>query len=206
MRSAVKTFMLASTIALALPSLANARGFKHDNISPLSTPVNIEVVLSEEMQHRANNLPTRLRDRNSGSSRSVNAGFGNNGYYGEKSLNRLAESLEKKMTKRFEKKGISVSEDAPVTMRVIIEEAKNNRPTFRQLSQQPGLSFQSFGLGGASLSADLIDKDGASLGTMSYSYYETDFRQAINRFGPIWTDANRGFSRFANHAAKKLSN
>jgi len=98
-----------------------------------------------------------------------------------------------------------VSDDAPVTLRVTIENAKNNRPTFEQLSQDINLSFQSFGVGGAEMSAELVDQDGNSLGTMSYTYYETDIRQN-QQFASIWFDANRSFSRFANRAAKTLAN
>lgn len=205
MRSKFKTLFIASVLSLSLPSFAQARAFKHNISAPLSSPVKIEVVLSEDMQHRANNLPKKLSSRNSAISRGTRAGFGNNGYYGEKSLNQLATTLEKKMTKKFTKKGIVISDDAPVTMRVTIEDAKNNRPTFQQLSFQPSLSFQSFSLGGATLSADLIGQDGASLGTMNYRYYEHDlfFSQ---RFSGIWQDARRSFDRFANHAVKRLKN
>lgn len=205
MRSTFKTFVLAGAIALALPSLANARGFKNTVAAPLTTAVKIEVVLSEEMQHRANNLPTKLSDRNATSTRGLNRSFSSNGFYGERDLEILTKSLEKKMTRKFAKKGITVSDDAPVTLRVTLEAAKNNRPTPAQLRKDINLSFQSFGIGGAEMSADLIGADGNSLGTMSYDYYESDIRQN-QQFASTWYDANRSFSRFANRAAKTLAN
>lgn len=205
MRPTFQTLAMAAVITLAVPSLTHARAFEHNIAAPLSSSVKIEVVLSEDMRHRANNLPKKLSDRNSVASRGLRAGFSNNGYYGDKSLEQLVVSLEKKMTKRFTKKGIEISDDAPVIMRVTIEDAKNNRPTFEQLGVQPNLSFRSFSLGGAKLSANLIGADGASLGTMAYKYYESDL-QFNQQFSGIWHDANRSFSLFANHAAKHLKN
>jgi len=205
MRPMFKAIFIASVLSLAVPTLTHARAFEHTIAAPLSSPVKIEVVLSEDMQHRANNLAKKISDRNFGASRGARAGFGNNGYYGEKDLERLTELLEKRMVKKFAKKGIILSDDAPVTMRITIEDAKNNRPTFKQLSVQPSLSFNSFGTGGAELSADLIGQDGTSLGTMHYRYFEQDLR-FNQQFSGIWQDANRSFARFANHAAKHLSN
>jgi len=204
MRTIIQTIMLASAIVLAAPNLAQARGLKHTITEPLSTAVKIEVVLSEDMQHRANNLPAKFSDRATGS-RGFNRGFSSNGLYGEKALQTLVESLEGKMTRRFTKKGISVSDDAPVTLRVTLEDARNNRPTFRQLSAQPGLSFSSIAQGGAKMSADLVDQDGTSLGTMTYTYYENDFNSGLISTG-VWQDAHRSFERFARRAAKTLTN
>jgi len=205
MRTTIKTLVLAGAISLALPSLANARKFENTIASPLTTSVKIEIVMSEEMQHRANNLPTKLRDRDVSSSRGLNRSFSSNGFLGERDLDILARDLEKKMTRKFTKKGIMVSEDAPVTLLVTLENAKNNRPTPAQLRKDINLSFQSFAVGGAEMSADLIDADGQSLGTMSYKFYENDIFQN-QQFGGIWQDANRSFSRFAKNAAKTLAN
>lgn len=205
MRSTLKTFMLASAIALAVPSLAQARGLKHTLTQPVASPVKIEVVLSEDMQHRANNLPKKLSDRG-GPPLSRHNGFSSNGFYGDRALQGLVESLEDKMTRRFTKKGITVTDDAPVTIRVTIEDAKNNRPTLEQISTQPSLSFQSLAQGGASIHADIISQNGSSLGAMDYSYYETNFFNKGGRFPGVWQDANRSFTYFANKAAKALAN
>ncbi len=207
MQSIFKTLIIASTIALALPSFAHAdaRVFTNTITAPLTTPVKIEIVLSKEMQHRANNLPTKLIDRNRSSSRGLNNAFSSNGYYGEKALDQLVSALEKTMTQKFTKKGIVISDDAPATMRITIERAKNNRPTPTQLRKDINLSFQSFGIGGAELSAELIDQDGNSLGKIHHEYYETDIRQN-QQVASIWFDAKRSFNRFANKAAKILAN
>ena len=204
MRSVLKTVFLASALTLAAPALTHASEVYKATVSPLTTAVNIDIVYSEDMQYRANNLPKSISLRGLGTSRGTSSGFFGNGYYGEKSLNNLAKSLETKMSKRFAKKGIVISDDAPVTMRVTITDVKNNRPTFKQISQEPGLSFQSIAIGGAELNAEFIDQDGTLLGSMHYSYFERDFD--ISRdFSSVWFDANRGFTLFAKEAAKTLA-
>jgi hypothetical protein len=195
------SFVLASSLALATPALAGGIGYDSTISSPLTTAVKLDVRLSEDMQHRANNLPEKLSDR--GSSNRIRGGFGNNGFYGERDLNRLNEKLSKRLTQGLSKKGIEVSDDAPVTLVVTLEDAKPNRPTFKQLSRDPGLSFQSFSLGGAELTGELVDAQGNVLGTMDYRWYESDIRDAA--FGGTWTDAGIAIRRFANHAVKDLA-
>lgn len=201
MRLLIASSILAASFAIAAPAAAK-RGFDSTVTAPLSSAVKLEIVLSEDMLYRANNLPEKLSDR--GNARSSRSGFSGNGFYGEKDLNRLTERLESKLEQRLVKKGIQVSDTASTVLRITIEDAKPNRPTFRQLSVEPGLSYQSFGNGGAELQAELIAAGGQSLGTMSYEWYENDIRDA--QFGGTWTDAHRAFGRFARHAAKTLAN
>ena len=206
MRKTLQNLIIASAFALAAPSFAQARGILEHNITtPLSTPIKIDIVYSEDMQHRANNLPESNKLKGLGVTRGARSGFAGNGYYGEQSLEHLAKSLKRKMTNKFKKTGISVSDDAPTTMRITIVDAKNNRPTGNQLSNQPGLSYTSFGLGGATLNAELLDQNGNSLGTMTYSYFETDIDLSA-QFSGMWHDANRSFRFFAKKAAKTLAN
>lgn len=205
MKSHLKIFslsvVLASSLTLASPALAGSVGYDSTISAPLTTAVKIDVRLSEDMQYRANNLPKKLSDR--GSSNRMRGGFGNNGFYGEKDLNRLNEKLSKRLTQGLSKKGIEVSDSAPVTLVVTLEDAKPNRPTFEQLSRDPSLSFQSFSIGGAELTGELVDAQGNILGTMDYRWYENDIRDAA--FGGTWGDAGIAIRRFANHAAKDLA-
>ena len=166
------------------------------------SPVSLDVQLSEDLAYRANNLPKKLIDR--GSSRGLNNGFSGNGFYGERSLEELREDLVEDMTKRLEKEGLQVEDNAPAKLVLIIEDAKNNRPTFEQLSREPGLSLQSFGVGGAEIKGELFDAAGSSLGTMDYRYFESNIRDA--QYGvSTWSDANRAFGRFSRKAAKDLA-
>jgi hypothetical protein len=82
---------------------------------------------------------------------------------------------------------------------LVIEDAKPNRPTARQLSKTPGLSLDSFGVGGARITGVYVDPTGAST-PIDYSWFETDIRQA--RHAATWTDAGTAFDRLAVRLAK----
>jgi hypothetical protein len=202
MRTILASSLIALSLSIALPAVSKSRGFDSTVTAPVTTAVKIEVVMSEDMAYRANNLPKKISDR--GNARSLRSGFSGNGFYGDRELERLTERLESKLEKRLSRKGIEVSDTAPTVLRVTIEDAKPNRPTFNQLSKEPSLSYQSFANGGAELEAELVAAGGRSLGTMSYVYYENDIRDA--RFGGTWSDAHRAFGRFARSAAKTLAN
>jgi len=161
----------------------------------------VEVRLSDDLAYRADNLPEKLSDRSGGGGRST--AFSDNGFYGERDLNRLQARLEERLIKQLSKRGVSVSDTASTVLRVTLDDAKNNRPTFRQLGKDPGLSYQSFGIGGAEIDAELIRAGGDVVGTMSYEWYENDFRDA--QFGGTWSDAHRAIDRFTKKAAKTLA-
>jgi len=196
---------LFAPIALT-PTIASAKssGFSSTVSAPLQAPVKIEVVLSEDLAYRADNLPRKLSDR--GSASGLRSGFTGNGFYGDKALSDLVEEVYEELNQDFAERGVVVSDNATTTLRVTIEDAKNNRPTFEQLSKEPSLSFESFGTGGAELSAELLDATGQPLGTMSYRWFET----SIDRYGfaqanGVWSDARRAISRFSKKTAKSLS-
>jgi hypothetical protein len=199
----LSALFLATAALTAAPLAASAGGIGYESsvTTKISSPVNIEVKLSDDLAHRANNLPEKLRDRSSSSR--LNSGFANNGFYGDKELTKLTERLEEKVEQRFEKVGLSVADEAPVKLVLTLEDARPNRPTFEQLSREPGLSFQSFGIGGAEITGELFDTEGNSLGTVEYRWFENDIRDA--RFGGTWTDANRAISRFAKRVSKDLT-
>lgn len=194
---------LTLSFVTAAPALAkSSQKFESSFAAPVSTAVKVEVVLGEDLAYRANNLPKKLRDR--GHSVRSRSGFSQNGYYGERDLNRLTSRLEERMTKRLMKEGIDVSDTAVTTLRVVLTDAHNNRPTFKQMSKEAGLSHQSFGNGGASMEGQLLTSDGRSLGEISYAWYENDIRDAA--YGHTWSDANRAIDRFARKTAKSLNN
>lgn len=202
-----RTAILLTTSALLLAPLsasAKARGFDSTISQPLQEAVKIEVVLSEDLTHRADNLPEKLRDRSTGSRR-LNSGFSNNGFYGQKSLDRLVEDVVEELNEDFAKKGLIVSDEADMTLRVTLEDVKNNRPTFEQLAREPALSFQSFGLGGAELSAVLIDASGEELGTVDYRWFENNINNGFAQGNGVWTDAHRAISRFSRRTASTLA-
>lgn len=83
-------------------------------------------------------------------------------------------------------------------LNLVIEDATPNRPTLRQMTRTPGLSYQSRGIGGATLSGALVSADGTV--PVSYRWYESDFRNTIA--AGTWTDAETTFDRFARKVAK----
>jgi hypothetical protein len=85
------------------------------------------------------------------------------------------------------------------TLNLVIEDAKPNRPTPQQLSNTPGLSLQSFGVGGARIGGDYVDASGRRT-PIAYDWYETDIRWAP--YGSTWHDAERAFDRLADRLAK----
>lgn len=82
---------------------------------------------------------------------------------------------------------------------LVIEDARPNRPTMREMSAKPGLSYQSFGVGGARVSGEYRAASGIRT-PVDYSWYETDIRWA--QYGSTWSDADRAFDRLADRLAK----
>lgn len=201
MKHILKSSLLALTLIASLPIAAHAQGFKSNLHSSLNGPLKVEVKLSEDLAHRATHLPEKLSQR--GSSSRLSSAFAQNGHYGEKDVAQLAARLESRILSQMEKRGVATSPNAATVLRVTLTNAKPNRPTFRQLSQEAGLSFRSISIGGAEMEAELISADGSSIGTMQYRWYDNDIRDA--QFAGTWTDAYRSIDRFAKHASKKLA-
>jgi hypothetical protein len=85
------------------------------------------------------------------------------------------------------------------TLSLVIEDAKPNRPTPQQLGMKPGLSFESFGVGGATISGAYVDTSGKTI-PIVYRWWETDIRWA--RYGSTWHDAETAFDRLADRLVK----
>ena len=202
MRKILTSSLLTASLLFSATAFAKSFGYSSTITEPLASAVKIEIGLSEDLAHRANNLPKLIRDRSS--SLRSNSGFANNGYYGDKDLDLLKKRLQSKIEKRFSKKGIAISENASTILRVTLADAKPNRPTFEQQSRDVSLSFQSIALGGAEIESELVTRDGRSLGNINYRWYENDIREAS--FGSTWSDTYRAFDRYASRAAKVLSN
>ena len=193
--------VLALSFAIAAPALAkSSQKFETSLSAPLNSAVKVEVVIGEDLAYRANNLPKNRRDR--GSSSRLRSGFSQNGYYGERDLNRLADRLQNKMAARLSKQGVEITDNADTILRLVITDVKPNRPTFTQLSKDVSLSYQSFGTGGATLEGQLVSAGGQSLGELSYAWYESDIRDAS--YASTWSDARRAIDRFARKTAKSL--
>lgn len=115
--------------------------------------------------------------------------------YGARDVDRLAEKLRLSVIRQ------TANDPALDGARIelVLEDATPNRPTFQQMSDKPGLSFESFGVGGASISGRITLGNGASR-PVSYRWYETDIRWA--RPSGTWSDAERTFDQFARSLAR----
>lgn len=115
--------------------------------------------------------------------------------YGEREGEYLTRKISKHLETELTKAGQNFAR-----VDVVIEDAKPNRPTMKQLGDRPGLSFSgSISIGGMDLSAVAFDEAGNDVRSLQYDWYENDIRWA----GPTtWYDANRASRRFASKFAK----
>ena len=110
---------------------------------------------------------------------------------GVRDVNELAADLKKAVTRELAKSG--AYEDARIDL--VLVDAKRSRPTFKELSDRPGLSYQSISLGGAEISGRVVTADGHET-PVSYRYYETDLRNSYA--ATTWSDAYVTIDRFAH--------
>lgn len=115
--------------------------------------------------------------------------------YGLREAQRLTADLKSSVEQRLAKTG--AYEDARIEL--TLKDVKPNRPTFKQLTDTPGLSMQSFGVGGAAIEGQVVAADGTAT-PVSYSWYETDIRDAYANW--TWSDAEWTFDRFAGRLAR----
>jgi hypothetical protein len=115
--------------------------------------------------------------------------------YGVKEVDDLAQRLGKSVVRELTKTG--AYDSAHVDL--VLVDAVPNRPTFKQLGDTPGLSFQSFGIGGAKIEGSITTPDGRVI-PVSYKYYEPDIRYAHANW--TWSDATWTFDRFASRLGR----
>lgn len=116
--------------------------------------------------------------------------------YGVRDVRELADELKKDVELRLARTG--AYDGAAIELTLV--DAVPNRPTFKQLADKPGLSFESFGVGGARIEGRVVAADG-KVTPLAYQYYETDIRWA--RHHSTWSDAEWTIQRFAYHLGDK---
>jgi len=117
--------------------------------------------------------------------------------YGQRDLDRLARELKDDVERSLKRTGAMSPDGA--SLRLVLADAVPNRPTFKQLGDRVGLSFESFGIGGASIEGAVVYPDGHSE-PVRYKWYETDIRQSYGR--STWGDASDVFLRFADRIGR----
>jgi hypothetical protein len=115
--------------------------------------------------------------------------------YGQREVDRLSADLKDSVLKAAAK--AQALDDA--TINLVLEDVVPNRPTFQQMADKPGLSYESFGVGGASISGSVTNAAGLST-PVSYRWYETDIRWTWP--AGTWSDAQTTFDRFAGRLAR----
>lgn len=109
----------------------------------------------------------------------------------------LTRALKRSVEKTLDRQGALDPQGGELDL--VIEDARPNRPTMREMSAKPGLSYESFGVGGARVSGEYRAASGART-PVAYSWYETDIRWA--QHGSTWSDASEAFDRLAARLAK----
>jgi hypothetical protein len=114
--------------------------------------------------------------------------------YGLREVRGLAERLRERVQRELARTG------AYADSHVVLEltDAVPNRPTFKQMSDRPGLSFDSFGIGGAEIEGHVVSPDGR-VQPVSYRYYDTSIRDLDGV--STWYEADWTIGRFARDLA-----
>jgi hypothetical protein len=119
--------------------------------------------------------------------------------YGDKDVAALAERLRKAVEVSLTAKGrLAAGSASGAALQLVLVDAKPNRPTFKQMADKPGLSMQSFSVGGAEVRGEQVSPDGGRI-KLGYSWYESDIRWAQGQ--ATWSDANRAIDGFAKRVA-----
>ncbi|MGA0600456.1 hypothetical protein ACO2Q3_07085 [Caulobacter sp. KR2-114] len=116
--------------------------------------------------------------------------------YGQRDLDDLAKELKDDVVRALQRKGGLAAGGGE--LRLVLADATPNHPTFKQLGDTPGLSLQSFGLGGARIEGTLVRPDGTSE-PVRYEWKESELWLA--RTQSTWGDADHTFEMFADRVA-----
>ena len=120
--------------------------------------------------------------------------------YGVREGERLAGDLRKDLERELKK----ANTDAARIV-VTINDAKPNRPTMEQLTDQPGLDMlRSKSIGGMDMSGVAYDVSGNAVAELDYDWFETSIENV--RVSGVWSDANRASRRFAREFAEEIAN
>jgi hypothetical protein len=118
--------------------------------------------------------------------------------YGAREGAYLTARVERALSRELAKAGLD-----PARIEVTIRDALPNKPTMKQLGDEPGLDYgASVGIGGMELEGVAYDAAGTVIASLEFDWYETDIRNA--GLG-TWTDARRAADRFARKFARTLS-
>lgn len=111
---------------------------------------------------------------------------------GQRDLDRLTGRLQREV-----EQALSGDDGDVVEARLVLVDARPNRPTFEQVASRPGLdAFRSVSIGGARIEGEVTTADGTTR-PVSYDWYSSNLAD-VRGFG-TWDDADRAIDRFARH-------
>jgi hypothetical protein len=113
--------------------------------------------------------------------------------YGNREKSQLESTLNRRL-QPLTRQGLRVD--------VEILDARANRPTMQELSDRVGLSYSSFGIGGASFRATIYRGDGTQLAQSDYEWYETNILDSA--YESTWGDAETAIDRFARKLVREV--
>ena len=114
---------------------------------------------------------------------------------------RLQADLVRAVTRELAARGATIGEGA-LTIELSIIDAAPNRPTWRQLTDRPGLDYiRSISVGGADLRAILRGADGQVVGEVTHRRYNYSIEDAAIGASSTWSEAQRTIRRFASRVA-----
>jgi hypothetical protein len=111
--------------------------------------------------------------------------------YGQNDLVSLQNELEDDVQSALETAGLTGPGGASLELTLV--DAQADRPTFKQMSDHPGLSALSRAIGGATIEGALTYPDGHSE-RLAYRGYNDDLLQEVA--GPPWSDTEDAFQAF----------
>jgi hypothetical protein len=109
----------------------------------------------------------------------------------------LTRELKQSVEKALDRAGALRPDGGPLDL--VIEDARPNRPTLREMTAKPGLSYSSFGVGGARIGGDYQAPSGART-PVHYGWYESDITWSDTK--STWSDAGRAFDKLADRLVK----
>jgi hypothetical protein len=113
---------------------------------------------------------------------------------GQREIDRLTDRLQREVDQ-----ALSQRDSGIVSARLVLVDARPNRPTFEQVADRPGLdAFRSISIGGATIEGEVTTADGATR-PVGYDWYSSNLAD-VQGFG-TWYDADRAIARFARRLA-----
>ncbi|MFN3352708.1 MAG: hypothetical protein ACK4Z5_03780 [Brevundimonas sp.] len=162
--------LLSMTAAAALAGAASAHAVRADAAQAPAASPRVTVAIGPELENRAEEL-------------------------GRRDIDELAEDLRRTVERELDRSGAL----AGAEVRLVLADAKPNRPTLQQAAGRPGLDiFRSISIGGAEIEGEVRLADG-SVRPVSYDWYSNNLADV--RGFSTWEDADRAFDRFARRLA-----